>query len=113
LKGTDWGDLDILLLDLPPGTGDVQLTVCQEIDLSGAIGVTTPSKLAIADTRKGIGMFSSLGIPTLAMVENMAYFDVSNLDSASNLLSYSQGLTICFSVMERNISLLERALQIS
>jgi ATP-binding protein involved in chromosome partitioning len=82
LKGTDWGDLDILVLDLPPGTGDVQLTVCQEIDLSGAVGVTTPSKLAIADARKGIGMFSSLGIPTIAMVENMAYFDVSNLDSA-------------------------------
>eukprot|EP00980_Cylindrotheca_fusiformis_P003796 scaffold834_cov123-Cylindrotheca_fusiformis.AAC.43 len=75
LKGTDWGDLDILILDLPPGTGDVQLTVCQDIDMSGAVGVTTPSKLAITDAKKGIGMFSSLGIPTLAMVENMAYFD--------------------------------------
>jgi Mrp family chromosome partitioning ATPase len=78
LKGTDWGDLDVLILDLPPGTGDIQLTVCQDIDLSGAIGVTTPSKLAIADARKGIEMFSQLGVPTLAMVENMSYFDVSN-----------------------------------
>jgi MinD superfamily P-loop ATPase len=77
LKGTDWGDLDVLILDLPPGTGDVQLTVCQDLDLSGAVGVTTPSKLAIADARKGIEMFSQLGVPTLAMVENMAYFEVS------------------------------------
>jgi len=61
---------------MPPGTGDVQLTVCQEVDLSGAVGVTTPSKLAIADARKGIKMFSDLGIPTMAMVENMAYFEV-------------------------------------
>jgi hypothetical protein len=76
LKGTDWGDLDVLVLDLPPGTGDVQLTLCQDLDMSGAIGVTTPSKLAIADARKGIEMFSTLGIPTLAMVENMAYFEV-------------------------------------
>jgi Mrp family chromosome partitioning ATPase len=76
VKGTDWGDLDVLILDLPPGTGDVQLTVCQEIELSGAVGVTTPSKLAIADSRKGIQMFSSLGVPTVAMVENMSYFEV-------------------------------------
>jgi Mrp family chromosome partitioning ATPase len=75
LKGTDWGDLDVLILDLPPGTGDVQLTVCQEVDLSCAVGVTTPSKLAIADSKKGISMFSSMGIDTIAMVENMAYFE--------------------------------------
>lgn len=76
MKGTDWGELDVLVLDLPPGTGDVQLTLCQDIDLSGAVGVTTPSKLAIADARKGIEMFSELGVPTLAMVENMSYFEV-------------------------------------
>ena len=61
---------------MPPGTGDVQLTICQELDLSGAVGVSTPSKLAIADARKGIEMFSSIGIPTLALVENMSYFEV-------------------------------------
>lgn len=75
LKGTDWGDLDVLILDLPPGTGDVQLTVCQEVDLSFAIGVTTPSRLAIADARKGIAMFATLGVDTVAMVENMSYFE--------------------------------------
>jgi len=75
LKGTDWGDLDVLVLDLPPGTGDVQLTICQDLQLSGAVSVTTPSKLAVTDARKGIEMFTSLGVPTLAAVENMAYFE--------------------------------------
>jgi len=75
LKGTEWGDLDVLILDLPPGTGDVQLTVCQEVNLSFAVGVTTPSNLAIADARKGISMFNTMGIETVAMVENMAYFE--------------------------------------
>jgi len=74
LKGTDWGDLDILVLDLPPGTGDVQLQVLQDLQLSGAVAVTTPSKLAAVDTRKGVEMFTSLGVPTLSVVENMAYF---------------------------------------
>lgn len=77
LKGTDWGDLDILILDMPPGTGDVQLTICQDLELSGAVSVTTPSKLAATDAAKGIEMFTSLGVPTLAIVENMSYFDVS------------------------------------
>jgi hypothetical protein len=64
-----------LILDLPPGTGDIQLTLCQDVELSGAVGVTTPSKLAIADARKGIQMFSELGVPTLALVENMSFFE--------------------------------------
>lgn len=76
LKGTDWGELDVLLLDLPPGTGDIQLQVLQEIQLSGAVAVTTPSRLATVDTRKGVEMFTSLGVPTLSVVENMAYFVV-------------------------------------
>ena len=77
LKGTEWGELDVLILDMPPGTGDVQLTVCQELELSGAVSVTTPSKLAAVDAAKGVEMFTSLGVPTLAIVENMSYFDVS------------------------------------
>jgi cellulose biosynthesis protein BcsQ len=75
LKGTDWGELDVLILDLPPGTGDVQLAVLQQLQLSGAVAVSTPSKLATSDTRKGIEMFTSLGVATLAVVENMAYFE--------------------------------------
>ena len=77
LKGTDWGPLDVLILDLPPGTGDVQLQVCQDLSLSGAVAVTTPSKLAVEDTRKGIEMFTSLGVPTLSVVQNMSYFEVT------------------------------------
>lgn len=77
LKGTDWGSLDVLILDLPPGTGDVQLAVLQSLQLSGAVAVTTPSKLATVDTVKGIEMFTSLGVPTLAVVENLSYFVVS------------------------------------
>ena len=61
---------------MPPGTGDVQLAVCQDLELSGAVAVTTPSKLAATDARKGIEMFTSLGVPTLAGVENMSYFQV-------------------------------------
>lgn len=75
LKGTEWGELDVLVLDMPPGTGDVQLTICQDLELSGAVSVTTPSKLAATDAAKGIEMFTSLGVRTLAIVENMSYFD--------------------------------------
>lgn len=64
---------------MPPGTGDVQLAVLQDIQLTGAVAVTTPSKLAAVDTQKGIEMFTSLGVPTLAVVENMSYFEVDNV----------------------------------
>ncbi|GMH77408.1 hypothetical protein TrST_g9189 [Triparma strigata] len=74
LKGTEWGELDILLLDLPPGTGDVQLTICQEIVVEGAVAVTTPGSLAKVDVLKGIEMFETLNIPTICAVENMSYF---------------------------------------
>jgi len=74
-RGTDWGKLDVLLLDMPPGTGDVQLQLCQDVQLDGAVAVTTPSNVAIADVLKGIEMFNSLGVPTLSVVENMAYFE--------------------------------------
>ena len=74
LKGTNWGELDVLVLDLPPGTGDVQLEVCQSLSLSGAVAVSTPSALAWADVRKGVEMFGELGVSTLALVENFAYF---------------------------------------
>ena len=78
LKGTDWGHLDLLILDLPPGTGDVQLQLCQDIEINGAVTVTTPSNVAITDTMKGIDMFTSLGVPTIAVVENMSYFEASH-----------------------------------
>ena len=99
LKGTDWGDLDILLLDLPPGTGDVQLAVCQDLQLCGAVAVTTPSKLAIADARKGIEMFSTLGVPTVALVENMSYFEVRNKFCCVWDLHFTLDCLTCFTLV--------------
>jgi ATP-binding protein involved in chromosome partitioning len=72
-----WGNLDILLLDLPPGTGDVQLTLVQRVPLAGAIIVSTPQELALADVRRGIAMFDKTHAPILGVIENMAFFEDS------------------------------------
>ncbi len=74
LGETDWGTLDYLILDLPPGTGDVPLTIVQSIALTGAIIVSTPQPVALADARKGVAMFRNVQVPVLGIVENMAYF---------------------------------------
>lgn len=70
-----WGDLDILALDLPPGTGDVQLTLVQRVPLAGAIIVSTPQEMALADVRRGLAMFEKTRAPVLGVIENMAYFE--------------------------------------
>jgi ATP-binding protein involved in chromosome partitioning len=72
----DWAPLDILVLDLPPGTGDVQLTIAQRIPLSGAVIVSTPQAMALADVRRGIAMFERTHIPILGLIENMAWFEL-------------------------------------
>ena len=71
---TDWGELDFLILDMPPGTGDVQLTIVQSIKLTGAVIVTTHHSLSLADTARGILMFEKIEVPVLGVIENMAYF---------------------------------------
>lgn len=74
LRQVNWGELDILVIDLPPGTGDVHLTLAQNVLLSGAIIVSTPQDLALVDARRGVEMFSKVGVPILGFVENMSYF---------------------------------------
>ncbi len=72
LEQTWWGELDYLVIDMPPGTGDIQLTLSQKAKVSGAVIVTTPQDIALLDARKGIEMFTKVGIPVLGIVENMA-----------------------------------------
>ncbi len=74
LGQVNWGDLDILFLDLPPGTGDIQLTIVQTVALSGAVIVTTPQEVALIDARKAVKMFEKVNVPILGLVENMSYF---------------------------------------
>lgn len=74
LRQVDWGDLDYLVLDLPPGTGDIQLTIVQTVALAGTLIVTTPQEMALIDARKAVGMFKKVNVPILGLIENMSYF---------------------------------------
>lgn len=74
MEEVEWGELDYLVLDLPPGTGDIQLTLVQTVPLTGAVIVSTPQTVALDDARKGVAMFKKVNVPVLGMVENMAYF---------------------------------------
>ncbi len=74
LRQVEWGDLDFLVLDLPPGTGDIQLTIVQTVPLDGAVLVTTPQEVALIDARKAASMFDKVQVPILGLVENMSYF---------------------------------------
>lgn len=75
LRQVEWGELDYLILDLPPGTGDIQLTIVQTVALDGAVIVTTPQEVALIDARKGTAMFAKVNVPILGMIENMSWFD--------------------------------------
>lgn len=74
LSTVEWGDLDFMIIDLPPGTGDAQLGLAQDIELSGSIAVTTPQEVSLADVRRGISTFRKLEVPISGMIENMSYF---------------------------------------
>lgn len=93
LYDTDWGELDYLLVDLPPGTSDIQLTLVQAVPVTGAVIVTTPQKVALADVIKSIGMFrkSSIEVPILGIIENMAYFIPEGLPSQQRYYPFGQG----------------------
>ena len=74
LRDVVWGELDVLVVDMPPGTGDAQLTLAQAVPLAGAVIVSTPQVLALIDARRGVAMFRDVGVPILGVVENMSYF---------------------------------------
>jgi ATP-binding protein involved in chromosome partitioning len=91
LGDTDWGDLDYLVIDLPPGTGDIQLTLAQRVPVSGAIIVTTPQDIALADARKGLQMFRKVSVPVLGIVENMAMHVCSNCGHEEHIFGAGGG----------------------
>jgi ATP-binding protein involved in chromosome partitioning len=74
MRDVEWGELDVLVVDLPPGTGDAQLTMAQRVPLAGAVIVSTPQDIALIDARKGLNMFRRVDVPVLGIIENMSYF---------------------------------------
>lgn len=91
LTGVAWGDLDYLVIDLPPGTGDAQLTLVQTIPLTGAIIVTTPQDIALIDARRAIKMFHEVKVPILGIIENMSYFQCSHCGEKTEIFSRGGG----------------------
>jgi ATP-binding protein involved in chromosome partitioning len=91
LGDVDWGPLDVMVLDMPPGTGDAQLTVLQKIDVAGAVIVTTPQDVALIDARKGLAMFRKLEAPVLGIVENMSVFVCPNCGHESHIFRSGGG----------------------
>ena len=94
LLNTDWGELDYLLIDMPPGTGDVHLTITQTLRLSGAVIVTTPHTLSLIDVARGILMFEKVSVPILGIIENMAYFQSDDSDQKHYLFGASSAETL-------------------
>jgi ATP-binding protein involved in chromosome partitioning len=88
LRDVEWGDLDILVVDLPPGTGDAQLTMAQQVPLSGAVIVSTPQDIALIDARKGLNMFRKVDVPVLGIIENMSYFLCPHCGERSDVFSH-------------------------
>ena len=88
LMQTDWQELDYLIVDMPPGTGDIQLTLSQKVPVSGAVIVTTPQDIALLDARKGIEMFRKVDIPVLGVVENMSLYRVPEVRRAESPLRH-------------------------
>ncbi len=91
LGDTEWGELDYLVIDMPPGTGDIQLTLAQRVPVAGAVIVTTPQDIALADARKGIAMFEKVSVPVLGIVENMSVHVCSNCGHAEHIFGSGGG----------------------
>ena len=88
LREVDWGELDIMIADMPPGTGDAQLTMAQQVPLAGAVIVSTPQDIALLDARKGLNMFRKVDVPVLGIVENMSYFLCPHCGGRSEIFSH-------------------------
>jgi ATP-binding protein involved in chromosome partitioning len=91
LRQTNWKELDYLIVDMPPGTGDIQLTLSQRVPLTGAVIVTTPQDIALLDARKGIKMFEKVGVPILGIVENMAVYCCPNCGHTEHIFGADGG----------------------
>ena len=88
LRDVDWAPLDIMIVDMPPGTGDAQLTMAQQVPLTGAIIVSTPQDIALLDARKGLNMFRKVDVPVLGIIENMSYFACPHCGEVSHIFSH-------------------------
>jgi ATP-binding protein involved in chromosome partitioning len=88
LQEVEWGELDYLVVDMPPGTGDAQLTMAQQVPLKGAVIVSTPQDLALIDARRGIAMFRRVNVPVLGIVENMSYFLCPKCGARSDIFGH-------------------------
>ena len=88
LNDVNWGELDIMVIDLPPGTGDAQLTMAQQVPLDGAVIVSTPQDIALLDARKGLNMFRKVDVPVLGIIENMSYFACPECGHRSEIFSH-------------------------
>jgi len=84
----DWGELDVLVIDLPPGTGDIQLSMTQDVAVTGAVIVSTPQDIALLDARKGLNMFRKVEVPVFGIIENMSYFACPNRGHVSHILAH-------------------------
>jgi ATP-binding protein involved in chromosome partitioning len=91
MRQTHWRDLDYLVVDLPPGTGDIQLSLCQRSPVTGAVIVTTPQDMALADVRKAVTMFEKVDVPILGLVENMAVFVCPNCGHEEHIFGADGG----------------------
>ncbi|MDE2375961.1 Mrp/NBP35 family ATP-binding protein [Bradyrhizobium sp.] len=88
LRDVDWGKLDVLVVDMPPGTGDAQLTLAQNVPLKGAVIISTPQDLSLIDARRGLAMFQKVNVPVLGIVENMSYFQCPNCGTRSDIFGH-------------------------
>tara|TARA_A100001037_G_C15008015_1_gene570342 strand:- start:402 stop:1046 length:645 start_codon:yes stop_codon:yes gene_type:complete len=88
MQDVNWGDVDVLIVDMPPGTGDAQLTMAQRVAMAGAVIVSTPQDLALLDARKGLNMFKRVEVPVLGIIENMSYFLCPNCGERSEIFTH-------------------------